>query len=638
MSYISRSVCLKWLLFILACVGSAWATSGEPPARAGAWGQVHTDFCLDTSGRMGPAEAERCPFQAHNRLGDPPTGSEPARWIRVRVEPASDWGQGLAVHVGPHFLTDVRWYRKVGPDWRESRAGSRQALRDAQSVLGGYRFVDPDAAGEPVTYLVRVPLQGVTHVRVNVEPLAAASSSQMQLHLAVGAQLGALLLMLGFSAVGAWVQPGPLYPRLVLYVALLALGLAAGSGMLAPWGLAEGAIAGHSLFLSVLCLRFVAWVWLSQAFLLDVRTPCWYHPLCKALLATGLACLALVFLDEAALLHGVVVACTVLFSLAQLMVIRQTQDLPKAYRRALWWGHLATPVLLGLAIVASLYPLAHEDLATHLVRLLDFVTPLVFLAMVSYKHRLERQALAQAQAQLAEADLRLDLGRQALQERKLLIDMLTHELKTPLASVSMAMGSLQQHLDGQEPGGAQRRLYNVMRSVQSMNAVIERCALMNRVDDQALAVRPAPVDLAGLVREVSTTRHLEDRVQCQIGEPAWVLGDRQLLQIVVDNLLDNAAKYARPGTPIEVEIRPAQPGPGACVSLAVSNQVEPACMPDPARLGTKFYRHELQHQTSGSGLGLYLIRQICDRLGAQLQHRLSHDRITFEVLCPHEPR
>ena len=249
-------------------------------------------------------------------------------------------------------------------------------------------------------------------------------------------------------------------------------------------------------------------------------------------------------------------------------------------------------------------------------------------ALVLVRHRVNDQALEAAQAQIRSQEQALHTERRVSQEKRLLLDMLSHEVKNTLTAIQFAVGSLAQTLTTPHN---QRRLSNIAESVDSIDEIIERCNLANGLDERTITPHMAPTDLGELVHGLVQLCPEAQRYQLDCpAQGAVATTDRYLLKVVVSNLLDNARKYSPAGTPVHVWVRQSSAAPGAWC-IGVRNSREPHVALDAQRLFERYYRHESAQHLRGSGLGLSLSRDICSLMGAQLGCTLHDDAIEFEV-------
>jgi len=231
------------------------------------------------------------------------------------------------------------------------------------------------------------------------------------------------------------------------------------------------------------------------------------------------------------------------------------------------------------------------------------------------------------QLQQAEADLGQEQRRR--QEQSQFLHMLMHELKTPLSIVSMALGTRE---------NKEHNLQLAGRAVQDMKAVIERCVQADRLDEQRQPLRLEPVDLGReLERLMQFLPGLAQRAQLASSGALHLRTDVQLLQTVLSNLLDNALRYSDEHTPVLIDARAqARQGcPG--VRLSVSNTPGLAGWPEPDKLFGKYYRASGAHRESGTGLGLFLARQLATTLGGTLSYLPTDTLVRFELWIPRTP-
>ena len=203
------------------------------------------------------------------------------------------------------------------------------------------------------------------------------------------------------------------------------------------------------------------------------------------------------------------------------------------------------------------------------------------------------------------------------------INAVTHELKTPIASIRLYLQTLQ-HRDVDE---AQRReFYRLMlddtdRLMGTVDQVLKAGEAGHKRQD-----RRVPVDFSGLVRQcvdVARASHhlapesLRYEQSVNHGAAAGVLGDSEELRAAVSNLLDNAVKYS--GEHVEILVRLDTPDEKR-VTVSVRDQGVGIKAEELKRIFKRFYRvsnRSLSH-VKGTGLGLFIVRAIARKHGGRV--------------------
>jgi len=185
--------------------------------------------------------------------------------------------------------------------------------------------------------------------------------------------------------------------------------------------------------------------------------------------------------------------------------------------------------------------------------------------------------------------------------------MLTHEFKTSLSVLKMALGSVDL---------ASKEGQYASRAIDNMNDVIERCLQVQALNDDQIQVELDEVDILALLNKVVMSTHSADRFLLSFDGQVQVKSDEALLKVILANLADNALKYSKPKSEIQIAVKVAQDR----VCVTVSNEMGNAGKPDRAQIFSKYYRSERAHEQVGSGLGLYLTAQFAAKLGAELQY------------------
>jgi signal transduction histidine kinase len=238
-----------------------------------------------------------------------------------------------------------------------------------------------------------------------------------------------------------------------------------------------------------------------------------------------------------------------------------------------------------------------------------------------------------ARAELAEQ-------RRASEEKSRFIEMLAHEINTPLAVIDSAVQSLEM-LPGASSNEQRSRHARIRSSVRRVSRLINETASRDRLDNGAWQVRLAEFSAAELIASVidpldpalvlgvqggSLTRPAE------VGGQAGTLeiriaptlprlrADARLAEIALSNLLDNARKYGSPGSTIRVEARPSVPDPETRrpgIELSVHSIGPPLPGHVLEQLFQKYFRAQTHPEVPGLGLGLYLVRSIAELHGGR---------------------
>jgi signal transduction histidine kinase len=196
----------------------------------------------------------------------------------------------------------------------------------------------------------------------------------------------------------------------------------------------------------------------------------------------------------------------------------------------------------------------------------------------------------------------------ARQRRNFLLSI-THELKSPIAGMRLVLETL-----------GKRELTKEQREKLCQNGVRDASRLQSLVDDLLLAARledkwqamHEPVDLHALSHDIASAlrvRYPHATITIEVPETmAPVQADKPGLTAIVQNLLENAVKYSPEGAPVVLSAFQTN---GKC-TLRVADQGVGIPDAEKEAVFEKFYRlgSEETRQTTGTGLGLYIVKQV----------------------------
>ncbi len=203
------------------------------------------------------------------------------------------------------------------------------------------------------------------------------------------------------------------------------------------------------------------------------------------------------------------------------------------------------------------------------------------------------------------------------------IHAVTHELKTPLASIRLYLQTLRQR--DVEPARQQEFIEIMLSDTARLQSTIDQVLLAGKTGTARRVVNPIDVDLTEVVGECVTVagrRHHLVNGEVEVidrlleGEDAVVLGDREELQAAVTNLIDNAIKYS--GDRVRVAVELVKLG-ARRVAITVKDQGMGITRDELKRIFRRFYRipGALSARVRGTGLGLSIVRAVARRHGGR---------------------
>jgi two-component system NarL family sensor kinase len=226
------------------------------------------------------------------------------------------------------------------------------------------------------------------------------------------------------------------------------------------------------------------------------------------------------------------------------------------------------------------------------------------------------QRLRRSQEAIALTKTKLESQEKLVRLREDFASTLTHDLKTPLLGAMETIKAFQKEQFGAVSPTQQQVLATMARSHETSLQLLETLLDIYRNDTEGLKLNLAPVDLTLLAEEVLMTLTqlaASRRVHLSLNygdsdfrRSLWVNGDALQLQRVFSNLLINAINHSRRGDRVEVVLE-TQASYQVVKILDTGAGISPENFP---YLFERFYQGHSDRQAKGSGLGLYLSRQI----------------------------
>lgn len=194
---------------------------------------------------------------------------------------------------------------------------------------------------------------------------------------------------------------------------------------------------------------------------------------------------------------------------------------------------------------------------------------------------------------------------------------ITHELKTPIAVTKLNLETLQKRK--LEEKQQQKLIQNTIQETNRLNALCNNMLLSSQIDAGGYSITKEEINLSELLKECVqdyTIRFPQRHINTLIEENIFVNGDKLLLQMGVNNLLDNAIKYSPKETSLTVLLHPDK----TQIFLSVKDEGKGIVEEEKKKVFDKYYRtgNIATKGAKGTGLGLYLTKKIAAQHNATI--------------------
>jgi len=222
------------------------------------------------------------------------------------------------------------------------------------------------------------------------------------------------------------------------------------------------------------------------------------------------------------------------------------------------------------------------------------------------------------------------------------ISIASHQLRTPLSAINTYANMLYSGFYGELNKDQRSHMATILTAIERMNGLISTLLDVSQLEAGKISVKPQKLDVCSLVNslikdhsQIARNKGLAIVNNCS-DTPVIITCDRLLLGEVFSNLISNALKYSRDGSEVVISLKN--------LKREIVFSVKDTGYGIPKKMQkyifTKFYRADniKKIDTTGTGLGLYLAKQIADVLGGKLWFESTDKKgSTFYFSLPKEP-
>jgi signal transduction histidine kinase len=625
---------MKKFLFLLLMTWAVFASAGQARYR------VETAYLHDATENYSIADVAGmnfAPFADQLRLGLQKGNT----WMRIRVVPDPDGASlaeletntPLALVVGPYFLDDLEFFSFSLGRWHQQLGGALHSRNFKNCPIDLHCFELIGFKDDTRGYFLRV---NTFRARtVSTEVMAAEQLQELSFKRMIGIVASfTLTTTLMLLALVFWVlERTRLIFAYVLFQASIVLTTGYTTGFFAYGSAWMPFEILNNMGNQLIVLRTVIAVALGWMILSPYKPSASYFRVIFSLIFACCLSAVLLEVEQAWLSAWLILMVILLLPIANIWGSMRPQiDMPTRKIFQASWG-----VFFAIVCFETLNAFAlingsgkagiTESNREMRVGGLIFGVMVVMMAVIHRKSKRKLQALQETQKLELNAE-KTRLEQLQLQDQMGLIDMLTHELKTPLSTIKFAIASLQRtHVFMGESG---TRIQNIDASLRRMDTLIEHVAASNKIERHDAHIEADKISAADFMNEVLQEYSNLEKLDLEIEEHTYFNAAPQFLNLIVDNLVANAFKYASDG---HVNIKVLRLD-SSTTSFQISNRVSDDNQPDEARLFERYYRHPNFQNLPGMGIGLSLVHSAAEKIGSTVHYHRQGQLVTFEVRFP----
>jgi two-component system, OmpR family, phosphate regulon sensor histidine kinase PhoR len=204
----------------------------------------------------------------------------------------------------------------------------------------------------------------------------------------------------------------------------------------------------------------------------------------------------------------------------------------------------------------------------------------------------------------------------ARQQKNFLLSI-THEFKSPLASIKLYLQTILRH--DLEKEKEKSFINSAINDTERLNNLVENALLANLIDHNGYSFAMEDLNLSALMRlHVQKLQNVPDppKFETHIEEGLHIHGDKNALILMISNLIENAWKYSPKETPLGIDLKK----DGKKIVLCILDKGPGIPDSEKDKIFKKFYRlgNEETRKTKGTGLGLFIVKYIAQGHNGQI--------------------
>ena len=476
-------------------------------------------------------------------------------WLRFNAQaPAGESGQWL-LEIHPAYLDDIRLFESdpVHPGALiEHRTGDKLPFAERESPYRGFVFRIPLTDQQARTFHLRLQTTSTSMMMMKLWPVKRFNAAVPGEYALLGAAMGLLLIILVINLIYGWQEGEAINFHYTVYIAAVLVSSFFVQGFAAQFLLPEQPLLVNDLQNLSSFLMTAAAGRLYQSVLMVEREQRWIWLAYRTLIFLPLLLMPAIVLGYFTEAQRVMLGYASLMAPIALWRSVQLLRSKAAGGVMLVVATMISVAAIGMSTTQILGFFAGNFVVLHAFLIGTVGNVIALHLVVGARTRAEKMLHQQTITHAHLAELKAEREVQAREEQANFISMITHEIKTPLASVVAASDALE-ILNQKSSPEIMSRIERIRRSAQRIDGIFNRYLQIDRTDN----ARTKPNFLTHALHEVvSRAVHqvtdATQRLHLHLGDDVCITCDADLIATAILNLIENALKYSPADEPVDL--------------------------------------------------------------------------------------
>jgi signal transduction histidine kinase len=564
--------------------------------------------------------------------------TQSAVWIQLLVAPPENLSADdkLILRIRPIYLDEITLFDPLDTTGKRRVVGDRTNFGDDEYKSLTHTFVIP-AGDKPRHVWLRLKATSTSLINIEAFTQADMLASEYSLLISYCLVLSLIAVFMILVFINWWNYREYLYAAFVVRHALYFVYTASFFGF--HRYVLDGVIEAQYLDLIYNWLVVGATgfsVWFESKFLGEYSPPKWAKYVINGLLMWSAGAMTLLMFGQIhhalkinMLLNGVGVVTFLI--LAAIFIddekAKKNKNSSLLKKRVVIFYYAIITTLLIFSILPYVGAMAGNEFSVNGLVFYALCSGMIMTVLMQLRANQLRNSNIQFEKDLLLANQLRDLEKVRLEEQSQLLTMLMHEIKTPLAIIDLAQQATSDH----EAQGY------VARNVAIIKNILNRCLNVDRIAAGRLDIDMQVVSIDDILNNLRDQHPAHaKKIKIDINTSIKTINtDYQCLQIILNNLMDNALRYGDTLQPVQLQVFDKTTAEGESgILFTFINKTGIASWPDTDRVFHKYYRSTGAQSISGSGLGLFLVSSISKIIGGTCTYAPDETHVRFELWLP----